>query len=213
MKVQLALDAIELSHARHLLEQVHDQIDILEFGTPFLLRYGLNTVSDFRQTFPELDLLADIKIMDGGEYMANLAFGAGADYVTVLAAARDETVAGAVRAARAAGATVFADLIATPDPAARARQVEALGVDGVCVHSGFEPGAGADQLAMLESVRAVVGRAQVSVAGGISASSLPSILAFQPDIVIVGGSLTTSDNPRGALEEMRSIADRAAVAS
>jgi len=77
-------------------------------------------------------VLADLKIMDAGEHEANLAFAAGADIVTVLGVAHDETVQGVVRAARRArgGAKeVMVDLINTTDPAARAAQVAKLGVD------------------------------------------------------------------------------------
>ena len=38
--------------------------------------------------------------MDAGEHEANLAFNAGADIVTVLGVAHDETIRGVVRAAR-----------------------------------------------------------------------------------------------------------------
>ena len=46
------------------------------------------------------DYRADLKIMDAGEHEANLAFNAGADIVTVLGVAHDETIRGVVRAAR-----------------------------------------------------------------------------------------------------------------
>ena len=69
--------------------------------------------------------------MDAGEHEANLAFEAGADIVTVLGVAHDETIHGVVRAARRAGGTkeVMVDLINTPNPAARAKEVAELGVD------------------------------------------------------------------------------------
>jgi 3-hexulose-6-phosphate synthase len=77
-------------------------------------------------------VLADLKIMDAGEHEAELAFSAGADIVTVLGVAHDETIQGVVRAARRAGGgtkEVMVDLINTVDPAARAAQVAELGVD------------------------------------------------------------------------------------
>jgi 3-hexulose-6-phosphate synthase len=207
MKLQLALDAIGRREARELVEKVHGSIDILEFGTPFLLGNSLFVVGEAKDAFPGLEILADIKIMDGGDYMASLAFDAGADYVTVLGVARDETIAGAVRAAERTGKRVLADLLATADPAGRAVELEALGVYGVCVHTGFEPGAGRDQLQMLESVSGAITRAAVSVAGGISPSTVPAILAFNPEIVVVGGSITSSSDPVGAVAEIRALAE------
>lgn len=76
-------------------------------------------------------VLADLKIMDAGEHEANLAFAAGADIVTVLGVAHDETIQGVVQAARrfGGGKEVMVDLINTNNPAARAKEVAKLGVD------------------------------------------------------------------------------------
>jgi 3-keto-L-gulonate-6-phosphate decarboxylase len=60
-------------------------------------------VRRLKAAFPESLLLADLKIMDAGEHEAGLGFGAGADIVTVLSAAHDETIRGCVRAARRSG--------------------------------------------------------------------------------------------------------------
>lgn len=206
MKIQLALDAISADAAKQLVAEVNDQIDILEFGTPFLLTNGLAIIDEFRSQFPSLPLLADIKIMDGGEYLSTLAIDAGASYVTVLGVARDETIAGAIRACHGASALVLADLLASPDPARRAVELEDLGVDGVCVHTGFEPGAGRDQVAMLESVRSAVRSCAVSVAGGIGPTALPQILPYRPDIVVVGGSITGAAQPAAVLADLRRVA-------
>ena len=53
--------------------------------------------------------LADYKILDGGEFMSALAFRAGADIVTVSVSANNETIAGAIKTARAYEREVLVD--------------------------------------------------------------------------------------------------------
>ena len=68
----------------------------------------------------------------------SLAFGAGADHVTVLGSADDSTIAGAVKAAKKHGKGVVVDLIGVADKPARAKEVVALGADFVEVHAGLD---------------------------------------------------------------------------
>ena len=65
-KLQLALDFIELEEALGLLEKVHSFVDIVEVGTPTIIRYGVEAVRRVKQSFPQKLVLADLKIMDAG---------------------------------------------------------------------------------------------------------------------------------------------------
>ena len=71
--------------------------------------------------FPDKKCLADLKIMDAGKIEATSAFQRGADIVTVLGCADDQTVRGALEAAEAHGGLLMADLINVRDPVGRAR--------------------------------------------------------------------------------------------
>jgi len=66
-KLQLALDFVELEEALGLLEKVHSFVDIVEIGTPTIIRYGVEAVRRVKQSFPQKLVLADLKIMDAGE--------------------------------------------------------------------------------------------------------------------------------------------------
>ena len=82
MKLQLALDLVDLNEAQALLAELHDLVDLVEIGTPFLIREGVKAITDIKRTYPALEVLADVKIMDAGDYEAKLAYDAGADIVT-----------------------------------------------------------------------------------------------------------------------------------
>ena len=82
-KLQIALDEFSLEESLALCEKVRDYIDIIEIGTPFIMREGMGTVIAFRERFPEKEILADAKIMDAGKMEAAICFEAGADILIV----------------------------------------------------------------------------------------------------------------------------------
>jgi 3-hexulose-6-phosphate synthase len=204
MKLQLALDHRMLSDALRLLEPVADLIDIVEAGTPLILSEGVRAVREIRRRFPRLAVLADFKIMDAGELEASLAFEAGADIVTVLAAAEDVTIQRACGAAREAGARVMVDLIAVPDPVRRMREVAPAGPSWFCCHAAFDTAdAGGNPLASLAALRAASAEVEIAVAGGITPERLPALLPYSPAIAIVGGFVARAADPREALLSIR----------
>lgn len=84
MKLQLALDELTLPEALVFIDKVVDDVDIIEVGTPFLIREGVNAIKVIKEKYPHKEVLVDAKIMDGGHFESQLLFDAGADYVTVL---------------------------------------------------------------------------------------------------------------------------------
>lgn len=212
MKLQIALDMAGLDEALAILADIGDTVDIVEVGTPWIIREGIRNVTILKEKFPALSILADLKIMDAGKLEAGDAFEAGADIVTVMAVAHDPTVAGAVEAAEKHGGAIMADLLATADPAARALDMERLGVRHVCVHTAFDlQASGCEPLEELIVVSKAVTRAGVAVAGGVNLANLPEIARHNPGIVVVGGSLTNLASPerRDAALKMKAILDHA----
>ena len=67
MELQLALDFISIEDSIELLKEVGDSIDIVEIGTPFIVKDGMRAVREVRRAFPDLKILADLKIMDAGK--------------------------------------------------------------------------------------------------------------------------------------------------
>ncbi len=96
------------------------------------------------------------------------------------------------------------DLIAVPDVADRADQVDRMGVDYVCVHTAFDlQSQGMNPVEELRLVRPCLQRASMAVAGGIRPETLGPIAPFGPEIVVVGGFVTGDPDPRRAATEIR----------
>ena len=74
MKLQAALDTLSLEECEKLLSETRGSIDIAEVGTPFVIEEGMRPVRVFKEKFPGIEVLADVKIMDAGEYEADKCF-------------------------------------------------------------------------------------------------------------------------------------------
>ena len=61
-KLQMAVDPLSMAEALKLAERVQDVVDILEVGTPMIVRDGLHPVTAIRKSCPSLTVLADTKI-------------------------------------------------------------------------------------------------------------------------------------------------------
>ena len=120
MELQLAMDLFSLEDAVAMAQRLQADADIIEIGTPLLMREGIRAIRIMQESCPKCRILADCKIMDAGGLEAEMAFSAGADIVTVCGAASDATIEAALGAARQAGKQILVDLIAVKDLETRA---------------------------------------------------------------------------------------------
>lgn len=68
MKLQIAVDVNDEEKVLEIADEVHDIVDIFEVGTPAIIKYGVQLVKKIKERYPEMIILADTKIMDGGGY-------------------------------------------------------------------------------------------------------------------------------------------------
>lgn len=202
-KLQIALDDITLENALKLLEKVHGDIDIVEVGTPFMMEYGMEAVRKIKTTFSDVEVLCDAKIMDAGSYEAQLAFDAGADYVTVLGVTDDLTIVDCMAAAKKAGRKIMVDMICVQNLPERIAKIESLGVDVIAVHTGVDQqAAGRTPLDDLKEMRQCVKATGLAVAGGISCKTIDEYLKYAPEIIIVGSGIARAEDPVKAAQDL-----------
>lgn len=205
MQLQIALDST-LETALEILELVAPYVDIAEIGTPLVFREGMHGVRRIRQSFPELSLLVDLKIMDAGEEEATIAFEAGADLVTVMGVTADATIQGAVHSARRHQGQVMVDMMGVQDLVGRSRHLCDLGCDMICLHTAYDVQSTVEApYRDLELLKRADFDSRLAIAGGIKLDTLAAVLTHRPDIVIVGGGICRAANPRKAAQEIKAM--------
>ncbi|QTN01096.1 3-hexulose-6-phosphate synthase [Sediminibacillus dalangtanensis] len=208
MKLQLALDLVNIPQAIELIKEVEEHIDIVEIGTPIINSEGHRAVREVKDAFPDLTVLADVKIMDAAGYEVAQASAAGADIVTILGAAEDSSIKGAVEEARKQGKEILVDMIAVKDIKTRAEELDQLGADYICVHTGYDLQAeGKDSFEDLRTIKQVVKNAKTAIAGGIKRETLPEVMKAQPDLIIVGGGITSKDDKKTEAAKIKQMID------
>ena len=209
MKLQLALDTDSLHWALKFTEKVADYIDIIEIGTPFVYEEGMHAVRAFKKHYREKEILADVKIMDGGAFEAMQAFEAGADYITVMAVTDILTIKAALAETNKWGKQAVIDFLCVPDMQAKIAEMEEVGAHILAVHTGADQQAdGRTPLEDLKTMTAYTKRAKRAVAGGISSKTVDQYAALKPDIVVVGSALIRAKDPVEEAKRIRAALDR-----
>ncbi|MBW2192682.1 MAG: orotidine 5'-phosphate decarboxylase [Deltaproteobacteria bacterium] len=202
--LQLALDFVDLKRALKSAQAgIAGGVDWLEAGTPFIKSEGLHAIRELRKLFPNITIVADMKIMDTGRIEVETAAKAGANIVDVLGASSDATVRECIQAGKNYGAKIVVDMIAVDDVLSRAKQVEDFGADYVSVHCAIdEQMEGKDPFDVLRQVSEALS-IPVAVAGGINSETAARAVEAGAAIVIVGGAITKAMDPEQAAREIR----------
>jgi len=206
--LQVALDVLELDRAVEIgRECVAGGADWLEAGTPLIKSEGMHAIRTLREAFPDVGIVADMKIMDTGAIEVEMAAKSGASVVSILAAADNSTIEDALRSARKYGVAIMVDIMNAEDPVGRAKDLEELGVDYVCVHVGIDQQMkGMDTVSLLEKVSAAV-QTPLAVAGGIDAEVAAEAVTLGADIVIVGGNIIRTAKVEESTRKIRESMD------
>lgn len=210
MKLQLALDTPDLAHELELAGKVAAQVDLIETGTPLLIREGIRAVRELRRRHRGRPIVADIKVVDAGEPIAELAFAAGATVVTVLGCAADEVIERVVRSAKRYDGQVMADSLSLSNVPERARQLRDLGVDSLCINRrGFKRVKGLSREERLSELAELIEQIDLPVylAGGIDVAELTALRDLPLAGVIVGAAIAEAASPIETAKKMRDILD------
>jgi 3-hexulose-6-phosphate synthase len=206
----MALDSLDFDATIALAAKVADHVDIFEIGTPCIKHNGIKLVKALREKFPNHLLLVDLKTMDAGEYEATPFYAAGADICTVLGVSRLATCQGVIKAARAHNSEAQIDLINVEDKVACAKATAAAGAQIMGIHTGLDAqAAGHTPFADLNTIAALGLPVRISVAGGIKASTVQSVVKAGADIIVVGAAIYGAPCPATAAKEIRDLANAA----
>lgn len=207
--LQFAMDGAadrSVEDALIICDKVFEETDIIECGTSFVLKFGMELVRCLKREFPEKLILADTKIMDGGYHNCATACKNGADIVTVLGVSDKQTIKQAIKAAHDYQREIMVDFICAENKLELLKFCEEEGADYVCVHSGVDVQAlGETPLETLKLIMANRKKCKVAVAGGINEKTAASICELRPDVLIAGGSIYKAEDPLKAAKAIKDV--------
>lgn len=204
MILQVALDFVDMERALGVAREVASSVDWIEAGTPLIKANGMDAVRQLKKEFPKKKIVADLKIADTGDVETEMAAKAGADIVTVLATADDQTIIQAIEAAKNYGCEIVVDLLNVEDLEGRAKRAEELGANYVMVHAGIDQQmVGKDVFGSLKRVVKVVD-IPIAVGGGLTVENVPQAIAGGGEIIVVGGAITKAPNAKEIAKRFKS---------
>lgn len=204
-QLQLALDDTTLSSARTVAASAADWVDVLEVGTILAVSEGIGAVRTLREEHPDHVIVADIRIARAGRALADVAFGAGADWVTVVSEAPLDTVRGAVGSAQTHGGEVQIELghgWSDDD----LRQWVDIGVSHAIVHRTHEADAPVPPWAPedFEAIERIHDAGlKVTVTGGVTSDQLGAFDGLPVGVVIAGRAITSAPDIAAAAKGFR----------
>jgi 3-hexulose-6-phosphate synthase len=206
-QTQMALDSLDFDGTVALATKVAPHVDILEIGTPCIKHNGIKLLEVLRAKFPNNKILVDLKTMDAGFYEAEPFYKAGADICTVLGTADIGTIKGVIDVANKYGKKAQVDLINVADKKARTIEVAKLGAHIIGVHTGLDQqAAGQTPFNDLNMVAGLGLGVDISVAGGVKASTTQQVKDAGATIIVAGAAIYGAADPAAAAAEITAIA-------
>ncbi|MCK5458355.1 MAG: DUF561 domain-containing protein, partial [Thermoplasmatales archaeon] len=213
--LQLALDLLNAHRVLGIAEaSIKGGADWIEAGTPLIKSEGMDIVRKLKQTFPEKTLVADMKTMDTGALETEMAAKAGADIICILAASDDSTIIDALKSGRKYGSKIMVDLIGIKDKVKRAKELEKLGIDYLCMHVGID-----EQMIgkkPIDALSSLVNTTEIpiAVAGGLNSETVADVIKAGANIIIVGGAITKAKDITKATKQIKkAISEKQSIAT
>jgi 3-hexulose-6-phosphate synthase len=210
--IQCALDYINLPEAMAMAYRLKDSVEALEIGTPLCKAEGMRAVSTIRALCPGKIILADVKSPDVGGLEAQIAFDAGADWMTVMGAAPLDTLKLALEEAQARpGHEVLVELTGIKDVLAEAKIWREAGVERMVYHRGWDEGnlsrswAEADR----EAIEALIAMGfKMSIAGGLDLETIAFFEGLDISVFVIGRAIRETPDPAATASGFRARIDQ-----
>ena len=223
--VQVALDHPALERQMKVVKQLpkSDRI-ILEVGTPFLKKYGVESIKKIRDLAPEKFIVADLKTLDVGKLEVDFAFDATADAVVASGLAATASLNKFILEAQRLGIYAFVDTMEVDNPIDKLSSLKQT-PDVVIIHRAIDVEQSTEgelspdakqkaRWALVPKIKDLYkdqkkasgrDRVLVAVAGGIEPQSAQYALEVGADILIVGRFIASAKDVKFAMRRMLNV--------
>jgi bifunctional enzyme Fae/Hps len=222
--IQVALDHPVLERQMRVVKQLpkSDRI-LLEVGTPFLKKYGMESIKKIRELAPQKFIVADLKTLDVGKLEVDFAFDATADAVVASGLASSSSLDKFILEAQRLGIYGFVDTMEVDDPIGKLSSLKQT-PDVVILHRAIDveqatgtqspDAAQKARWALVPKIKELYkdkklasgrDRVLVAVAGGIEPKTARYALGQGADILIVGRYIASSKDIKNAMRNFINI--------
>ena len=201
MKLQLAIDIPDKKIIFNIIDEIYEIIDIIEIGTPVIMKYGVEIVKSIKSKYKAKKILADLKIIDGGKKESEIGFDSNADIITVLSHSSEKTLIDVKEVANNYGKEVMLDFINSVSSREVYSSFFKYDFSYYCIHTSHDSTiTGENPLNDLTEFYNICNSNKIAVAGGITPQILKKILKYKPGIIVIGSYITNSNYRKNALE-------------
>lgn len=203
MKIQLAIDRVSIEKAKEISKKASPYIDIIEVGTSLIKDFGVKSIKELKEAFPNKIILADIKTMDEGAYEFKAAFNSGADIATVMAAASIDTIKACYEISQSFNKLMMIDLLEVDNE--KINKLKTFNNAIFCIHAPSDGGEN-DLTSLLKEFKKMFPEVRnIAVAGGVNYDTVASIKEAEAAVVIIGGAITKAINIEEAARKFREL--------
>lgn len=199
MKIQLALDRFTIPEAVHITNIVQDSIDWVEIGTSLIKEFGISSIEQLKNEFPEKVMVADVKTIDNAKYEFEMCFKAGADVATVMGVSPLVTIETCMNLASKMNKQVMIDLLNTTEE--QKRELLQYREAVFCFHVSKDEQELANQAQnghLFNGDLSEFLTMKTAFAGGLTHESIRSLSGFNPSVAIIGSAITKAKDPAQA---------------
>ncbi|MGP6139116.1 orotidine 5'-phosphate decarboxylase / HUMPS family protein [Jeotgalibaca sp. A127] len=197
MKIQLAIDRVTIEEAKRIIHEAEPYVDIIEIGTSFFKDYGLEALRELRKTTCK-PILADIKTIDEAEYEFRQIYKHGADIATVMGASALESIRICQKVAKEYEKEYLIDTLEINDD----KMVQLQEFDDAIIGLHLAKDKAGNLQSYLQSFFEKHKFTNcIAVAGGVTLEDLPLLKQAGIATVIVGSSITKSEDIRKSAKQ------------
>ena len=205
-ELQVALDLTSLDLSLQIARSVAQSANWIEAGTPLIISQGLKAVETLRAEFPQKTIVADVKIADAAKLLTSSSLAAGADIITVISAASDQSISICVSLAHEQGKRILGDHISTRIDLDALKRLADLGVDYAGIHIPKDSG----NTLFVKQLDSLLEKLSVPIvlAGGIQVTLLEQLQGSPLAAIVVGSAIINSSNPGAEARRFESVLAR-----
>jgi 3-hexulose-6-phosphate synthase len=209
MKLQIALDLLDLQKCLDIAKSVERYADSFQLGLPLLLKYGVSAIEQFRAAFPDKEIFAETQITNHEQDITAMSLKAGATWISVMAGTTKEVIHAVSSLAGQKNKFVIMDLFNNSSMGQSAMDANKLGVDALLYQNMYHENS--ENEFAIEEWDDLRGNSKlpIYIRANINRDNIAFILSLKPDAIIIGKAITQAKNPAEEAEFFYSSVQKA----